>query len=104
MKMSRVRFSELAKFYFLLLWMKSYSQKLLVSIFLFVCFIQCFRASYVLAEPSNIFQVGLVLPLTGPAADYGVAIKNCIDLAIKDRPELFTNIKFNYEDAAYDRL
>jgi hypothetical protein len=48
------------------------------------------------------FKVGAVLPLTGAAADYGIAIKNCIELARKDNPELFTNIEFIYEDAAYD--
>jgi branched-chain amino acid transport system substrate-binding protein len=48
------------------------------------------------------FKVGAVLPLTGGAADYGIAIKNCIELARKDNPELFTNIEFIYEDAAYD--
>jgi ABC-type branched-subunit amino acid transport system substrate-binding protein len=48
------------------------------------------------------FKVGAVLPLTGAAADYGIAIKNCIDLAKKENPDLFTNIDFLYEDAAYD--
>jgi branched-chain amino acid transport system substrate-binding protein len=48
------------------------------------------------------FKVGAVLPLTGAAADYGIAIKNCIELAKKDKPELFTNIDFIFEDAAYD--
>jgi branched-chain amino acid transport system substrate-binding protein len=48
------------------------------------------------------FKVGAILPLTGAAADYGIAIKNCIELAKKDKPELFTNIDFIFEDAAYD--
>jgi ABC-type branched-subunit amino acid transport system substrate-binding protein len=60
------------------------------------------RCPCVCCAKKNPFKVGLVLPLTGVAADYGVAIKNNIDLAIKDRPELFTNIHFQYEDAAFD--
>jgi ABC-type branched-subunit amino acid transport system substrate-binding protein len=54
------------------------------------------------AEAHEKLKVGLVLPLTGKAADYGFAIKNCIDLAQRDRPELFNNITFIYEDAAYE--
>jgi len=45
------------------------------------------------------FNIGVVVPLTGPTADYGIAIQNSINLAVKDRPELFADIKFNYEDA-----
>lgn len=48
------------------------------------------------------FKVGFVLPLTGAAADYGEAIENGVQLAVKDRPELFTDIRFEFEDAAYD--
>ncbi len=59
-------------------------------------------ASIASAEGSPTFKVGLVLPLTGSAADYGVAIQNSINLAIKDRPELFTNISWSYEDATFD--
>ncbi len=54
------------------------------------------------AEQAKQTKVGLVLPLTGKAADYGFAIRNCIDLARKDRPELFENIIFKYEDAAFE--
>lgn len=58
------------------------------------------RAQELLAQEK--FKVGAVLPLTGAAADYGIAIKNCVELAKKDRPEIFTNIDFIFEDAAYD--
>lgn len=58
----------------------------------------CLSAS---AEPVR-FKIGAVLPLTGVAAEYGIAIKNCIELAKQDRPELFKNIDFIYEDAAFD--
>jgi branched-chain amino acid transport system substrate-binding protein len=52
-----------------------------------------------LATAESKFDVGLVIPLTGPTADFGIAIQNSIELAQKDRPELFTNIKFHFEDA-----
>lgn len=62
--------------------------------------LQMVTALPISAEES--FDVGLVIPLSGNAADYGIAIKNCIELAKKDRPEIFTNIRFRYEDASYD--
>lgn len=48
------------------------------------------------------FRVGVILPLTGPVADYGTTMKNCIELALKDRPDLFRNLRFYFEDAGYD--
>ena len=51
------------------------------------------------SNADEIFDVGVVIPLTGPVADYGIAIQNSINLAIQDRPELFSNIKFHFEDA-----
>ena len=48
------------------------------------------------------FKVGLILNLNGPAADYGLAIKNGVELARKEHPELFTNIEFVFEDTTYD--
>ncbi len=43
-------------------------------------------------------RVGVILPLTGSSADYGVAIKNSILLAKEDHPEMFSNISFIFED------
>lgn len=48
------------------------------------------------------FKVGLSLPLTGAWAEYGVAVRNGIELAKQDYPELFKNITFLYEDDHYD--
>ncbi len=54
----------------------------------------------VLADP---VKVGLILPLSGPIADYGATIKNGIQLAQSEKPEEFNNsIEFVYEDARYD--
>ena len=47
-------------------------------------------------------KVGISLALTGALAEYGEAVRNGIELARKDRPELFTGIEFIYEDDAYD--
>lgn len=48
------------------------------------------------------FRIGAILALTGPAAEYGVSMKNSIELAKRQHPELFSNIDILYEDAAYD--
>ncbi len=52
-------------------------------------------------EPST-FAVACILPLSGRSAEYGVAAKNGIELAQKNKPELFKHIRFLYEDSLYD--
>lgn len=47
-------------------------------------------------------KVGIILPLTGPIAEYGVASRNGIELAKIVKPELFRDIEFVYEDSQYD--
>jgi ABC-type branched-subunit amino acid transport system substrate-binding protein len=37
------------------------------------------------------FKVGVIAPLTGPLAEYGLAAKNGIELAQTTRPESFSN-------------
>ncbi|MBP9837665.1 MAG: ABC transporter substrate-binding protein [Proteobacteria bacterium] len=46
------------------------------------------------------FKVGVILPLTGPAADYGIAIQNGIKLASRENSG--SKINFIYEDGAYE--
>ena len=58
-----------------------------------------FQASALLATP---FKVGVSLPLVGPYSDYGTAVQNGINLALRDRPELFGNIRFLFDDDSYD--
>ena len=48
------------------------------------------------------YAIGMVLPLSGPAADYGQAIVNSIELAKRDRPELFEKIDVRLENVPYD--
>ena len=60
-----------------------------------------FIAGSAFAKPDK-FKVGMILPLSGPAADYGQSLENCIRLAKEDHPENFTNIEFIAEDAQHD--
>lgn len=59
-----------------------------------------------LVLPINAFaeniKVGIILPLTGALAEYGVASRNGIELARKNSPDLFKAIDFVYEDSQYD--
>lgn len=47
-------------------------------------------------------KIGIIVPLTGPLSEYGVAIKNGIELAQADSPLKFKKCKFNFEDSQYD--
>ncbi len=47
------------------------------------------------------FRTGVIIPLTGPLAEYGGAISNGITLARETRPELFSSCEFTIEDSAY---
>lgn len=62
-----------------------------------------FTANLTSAETGHLkFNIGVLLPLSGPLAEYGTAAKNGIDLAIKENPELFRNMQFLYDDSRYD--
>jgi len=50
-------------------------------------------------EKENI-KIGVIAPLTGPLAEYGVAFKNGIELANKDYPN--KNIRYIFEDNKWD--
>lgn len=56
----------------------------------------------VLSEEPAKFTVACILPLSGRSAEYGNAVKNGIELAQQNRPELFKRIRFIYEDSLYD--
>lgn len=55
-----------------------------------------------LSDEPQTFRIGAILPLSGPAAEYGFAIQNSISLAKQDNPEAFEHIQFIFEDAQYD--
>ncbi len=50
----------------------------------------------------NIFTVGCIIPLSGRSAEFGVAARNGIELARKNNPSLFMNLRFLFEDSLYD--
>ena len=54
------------------------------------------------AENPESFRVGVILPLSGPLAEYGVATRNGIQMALHEKPQAFSHIKFIYEDDQYD--
>jgi branched-chain amino acid transport system substrate-binding protein len=47
-------------------------------------------------------QVGVILPLSGPLAEFGEAAKNGLLLATQEHPERFKSIRFVFEDSRYD--
>ena len=51
------------------------------------------------AEP---LTVGVSIPLTGGLAEYGVAIRNGIELAREEQPELLKNLRIVFDDNRYD--
>ncbi len=62
------------------------------------------RGELVFAEPSasTPMAVGIVLPLTGRAADAGTAVKNGVLLAQEQDPEVGSAFRLIIEDTAYD--
>lgn len=58
-------------------------------------------SSFAIAEADS-FEVGVTLPLTGPFAEYGEAIRNGIELARTDLKEHSKWVKFIYEDDSYE--
>jgi branched-chain amino acid transport system substrate-binding protein len=55
-----------------------------------------------IAFADGVTKIGVILPLTGPVAEYGVAARNGMELAIKDSPQRFQSIALTFEDSAYD--
>lgn len=71
--------------------------KLLLSTIIFT-----YASGYSFADSESKFKVGVIAPLSGALAEYGVASKNGIELAIKEHPELFKDLNFIYEDSQWD--
>ena len=45
--------------------------------------------------------LGIILPLSGPLAEYGVAARNGFEMAREAAPALFENVNLSYEDSQY---
>lgn len=63
----------------------------------------------ILWAPSQVIQaeiselkVGVILPLSGPLADFGTAIRNGIELYQSEHPDSVSKIAYIYEDDQYD--
>jgi len=54
-----------------------------------------------LSAQTKKFDVGVLVPLSGPVAEYGVAIKNGIQMATSKNPNHFLNCNFIFEDTEY---
>jgi len=74
----------------------AYSMKTICRLVLVVIFLTSPNAA---RSDDELFRIGTILPLTGPAAEYGVAIQNAFQLAKEDRPELFKTIRMFHEDS-----
>lgn len=48
------------------------------------------------------FKVGIIAPLSGALAEYGLAAKNGIELARTQKPDSFSNVEFIFEDSQWD--
>lgn len=47
-------------------------------------------------------DIGVIIPLTGPLAEYGQAFQNGMELAKHDSPDVSKNCRFIVEDSLYD--
>ncbi len=54
----------------------------------------------VFAEPHT--RIGVVVPLSGVAAEFGVSMRNGISLAVEDNQEKMNGCQFIYEDSEYN--
>lgn len=70
-----------------------------ISSLVFLCSIHL--CNFVYGETIH-HKVGVIIPLTGGAAQYGIAVQNGFTLAKENEPELFSGIDFKFEDSNFD--
>lgn len=68
-------------------------------ILIFGCFVLALPAS---AEQKGVAKIGVILPLTGPLAEFGVALRNGIALAQQKESEMLGKLHVVYEDSQYN--
>ena len=75
-------------------------------IVLCVCLVRLLSGlSFIGAEADqarNTFKIGAIVPLTGPLADYGQAIRTGFTMARADFPHSFEGVEIIYQDSSYD--
>jgi branched-chain amino acid transport system substrate-binding protein len=74
--------------------------KLIRQVILGVAF--CSLGVYAATAEHRMVRVGVSAPLSGEGAEYGAAVRNGIELAREERPEVFAGITLAYEDNRYD--
>jgi branched-chain amino acid transport system substrate-binding protein len=72
------------------------------TLFRMVCLLVMFTWCTVQVSADETLKVGVTLPLSGLAAEYGHAVRNGIELAVTTNPEQFARIRFVFEDNQYD--
>ena len=58
--------------------------------------------AHVDAAPSGSSDIGMIVPLTGFVAEYGLAVRNGVELYKSDNPEKCRGVRFLWDDAQYD--
>lgn len=66
---------------------------------LIFCFLLVTESSS--AELKEKVKIGMLIPLSGVLAEYGVATRNGIEIAVENNPEMFRNIEIIYEDTEW---
>ena len=72
------------------------------SIFILVAILSPISASCESSQNESKLGVGLILPLTGPLAEYGHAFQNGVRLAERESSDISKNCSFLVEDSKYD--
>jgi ABC-type branched-subunit amino acid transport system substrate-binding protein len=76
----------------------------LVSLWFIAYFLITASDSIAESGKQGAFRVGAIVPLTGPLADYGVAVQSGFEFAKRDHPEKFGNIEIVLQDSKYDGM
>lgn len=71
-----------------------------ILIILIILLSACFKATEQ-SDNSALVKLGIMLPLTGPLAEYGTATRNGILLAQAENPDVFKNIQLVFQDHQY---
>lgn len=72
------------------------------SVYLLLLPLLAWCAGFTEAQEQIKTKIAVILPLTGALAEFGVAARHGFELAQKDRPELFRNTEFLFDDSRYE--
>jgi len=63
--------------------------------------VSIFFCSFLSSTQADDLKIGISIPLSASLGEYGIAVKNGLEMARKDYSELFKKIRFIYEDNRY---